>query len=421
MRHLVAASCRFPPVACGLLVLLALAVGSPSPAPHQPPRGIVQVASSEEPEQSLGERVNVAIDRGIEWLRGAQHEDGSWGPCISGGRYGSNVREERPCYISGPTTFAMFTLARCGISRKDAGMKKGLKWARERLITGMETGKLEGRSFASYEASSGILMLTALYDEGKVVKPARLWTGKPAGSAFSKRDWTLLGDLVVHLVGQVEDGKKERPGCQARNGGWGYWLEGASADVSATQFALLALREATRAGFPVEQVAPKVWEQARSYVMDQQLRDGGFRYDAEEPASGMVAAGTASLLILREQLEEAGSAAAKEELDRAITRGLDACGTYFLPDRNLVPSKKDTDSYHYCHLYAIERAGSLARKHLMGQRNWYAEGAQYLVNQQYEDGHWSDGTCMRPKDVLGTCFALLFLKRATRPAVITGG
>ena len=25
MRHLVAASCRFPPVACGLLVLLALA------------------------------------------------------------------------------------------------------------------------------------------------------------------------------------------------------------------------------------------------------------------------------------------------------------------------------------------------------------------------------------------------------------
>ena len=86
-----------------------------------------------------------------------------------------------------------------------------------------------------------------------------------------------------------------------------------------------------------------------------------------------------------------------------------------------MPSKKDTDSYHYCHLYAIERAGSLARKHLMGQRNWYAEGAQYLVNQQFEDGHWNDIRCMGPQDVLGTCFALLFLKRATRPAVITGG
>ncbi len=44
-------------------------------------------------------------------------------------------------------------------------------------------------------------------------------------------------------------------------------------------------------------------------------------------------------------------------------------------------------------------------------------GAEFLLAQQHADGSWNDATCMRPTDTLGTCFALLFLKKATIPAV----
>ena len=34
-----------------------------------------------------------------------------------------------------------------------------------------------------------------------------------------------------------------------------------------------------------------------------------------------------------------------------------------------------------------------------------------------QGGGWTDRSCMDPEDTLGTCFALLFLKKATLPAV----
>jgi hypothetical protein len=46
----------------------------------------------------------------------------------------------------------------------------------------------------------------------------------------------------------------------------------------------------------------------------------------------------------------------------------------------------------------------------MGRHEWYAEGAAYLLKEQQVDGSW------KPKDGTGavdTCFAILFLKRAT--------
>ena len=40
-----------------------------------------------------------------------------------------------------------------------------------------------------------------------------------------------------------------------------------------------------------------------------------------------------------------------------------------------------------------------------------------MVDFRKENGRWRDKTCMKPRDVLGTCFALLFLKRATVPVI----
>jgi hypothetical protein len=78
-------------------------------------------------------------------------------------------------------------------------------------------------------------------------------------------------------------------------------------------------------------------------------------------------------------------------------------------------------NWHLYYLYGLERAASLAGRGLIGQHDWYVEGAKHLVGMQKADGRWSTGALGSPgefegSDVLDTAWALLFLKRATRPA-----
>jgi hypothetical protein len=65
--------------------------------------------------------------------------------------------------------------------------------------------------------------------------------------------------------------------------------------------------------------------------------------------------------------------------------------------------------HHYYFLYALERAGRIYGIEKLGKHDWYHEGAGYLLDSQGEDGSWGN-----PVD---TCFALLFLRRATRPLI----
>ena len=64
--------------------------------------------------------------------------------------------------------------------------------------------------------------------------------------------------------------------------------------------------------------------------------------------------------------------------------------------------------WHYYYLYGLERMGALVGVAFLGEHDWYQEGARYLVARQDEEGSWQGGT-----DLSETCFALLFLKRAT--------
>ena len=75
-----------------------------------------------------------------------------------------------------------------------------------------------------------------------------------------------------------------------------------------------------------------------------------------------------------------------------------------------------TAEFVYYYLYALERAGILCGTEAMGTHRWYPEGAKFLVEKQSPDGQWEhDGDWNKP--VWNTCFAILFLKRATRPLV----
>ena len=54
----------------------------------------------------------------------------------------------------------------------------------------------------------------------------------------------------------------------------------------------------------------------------------------------------------------------------------------------------------------------LARMEQFGERPWYDDGARFLCTTQERSGRWSN--------TRDTCFALLFLKRATTPVAISG-
>ena len=365
---------------------------------------LAQGARAEEPSP---ETVSAAIEKGVSWLKGRQRDDGSFGPCVGGpvGYDGEKV-SSRECYALGPTAFALFTLAVCGVPKDDPVIERGMKWLKE--TPGRDYG------YASYESSAISLMLTAV--NGTRPPPnakARLrsTTQKPPpGSAFTPEEWRWMHERVRHLIGPDS--------CFRRDGGFGYHAgKGKYADVSATQFGILALRAASFAGYPVEKVRSRVWRDTAEFLKE--IGNGGFPYHGGHvPTRGMTAAGVSTLLVCREQLAFLN---AKEPrwLEDLLQGGLVFMDAAFDVRSNPSSHFHGADHYHYCHLYAIERAGVLSGRKEFGGKAWYPAGAAWLLEKQAPSGSWTDETCMDPQDTLGTCFALLFLKRAT--PVITPG
>lgn len=69
----------------------------------------------------------------------------------------------------------------------------------------------------------------------------------------------------------------------------------------------------------------------------------------------------------------------------------------------------------YYWLYAVERAGIFYGTEMLGGHEWYVEGARMLLEAQKPDGSWM--TPGADHAIWDTCFAILFLRRATRPLV----
>jgi hypothetical protein len=79
--------------------------------------------------------------------------------------------------------------------------------------------------------------------------------------------------------------------------------------------------------------------------------------------------------------------------------------------------KADSNWFYY--LYGVERACELAGVALVQDRDWYYEGALQMMALQQGNGAFPiDHPNAQVIDT--TCFAVLFLKKATMPAV-TGG
>ena len=181
-----------------------------------------------------------------------------------------------------------------------------------------------------------------------------------------------------------------------------YW------DNSCSQFAVLGLHSVAHAGIKVPK---EVWERVASHFREvHDGDDGGWSYHKGTCTGSMTCAGIASLLLAQHHLGEK-----KPTLDPAIVSGLEWLAGHFNLDKN-----PGSTGDHYYSLYGLERVGVLAGTEFLGDHEWYPEGARYLLKNQKPDGSWQSktGAPAGSHNVYqDTCYAILFLRRATLPPV----
>jgi hypothetical protein len=191
-------------------------------------------------------------------------------------------------------------------------------------------------------------------------------------------------------------------------------------DNSNTQFALLGLHEAAKAGVNVPRA---VWERSRKHFENTQLKDGGWAYRyysgmvarrGRSPSYGsMTATGVASLFICGQRLHVGGR--------KVFVRGAyPGCGKYRQNVRIAAGLKWLADNFtvkenpgrgrswlHY-YLYALERCGMITGLRHFGKHDWYRKGAEFLVKTE-RGGQWGS--------TYDTAFALLFMAKGNRPVL----
>jgi hypothetical protein len=358
-------------------------------------------------------RVNEAIDRGVAWLKPMQRGDGAWKTMYDRG------------YPLGPTALATLTLLKCGVKPGDPAITKAFAYLRDQPLN------------KTYEVGILLMAIAAKYEPQHETFEAdetdRYGNAKPKGpcaTGISKEDLAWMKRGVDFLVEQ-----------QNAQGVWRYPQGGL--DLSNTQYALLGLQAANRCG---SLVPTRVWLAALEYLVKNQESFGrpvmyrgnevrgryrfqwqepalvrGFRYVPGEngmrPTGSMTTAGLAGLIICQTELW--GSTRFKGDLRLSTRRGIRDAMAWLQEHYDVSTNPVETDdknpsafapfgkmdSWHLYYLYGLERAGILGRFRYLGEHDWYLDGAEVLLRDQTPQGGWGP--------MVDSCFALLFLKRAT--------
>lgn len=274
--------------------------------------------------------------------------------------------------------------------------------------------------------------------------------------AEDRRGWRYNMLFIQRRNGAKEDQVSRKTG---------HYIEPADQDLSSTQLATLALFSAHQFGVKIPR---DVWADIAIFSLSCQESEGpvherhhpgykagdyappkdharGFCYITDSPhrdearASGaMTACGIANVLMAKSVLSESAGGRTllgkqkhrlNSRIETAVWDGLAWLDLHWSAWDN----PQDRGSYGLYYLYGLERALDLLGKELVGSHLWYREGAEQILAHQKEvalrkkakEGqetgvYWETKTTHRPYDVLDTCFALLFLRRATR-GLVPGG
>ncbi|HZE97631.1 MAG TPA: hypothetical protein VE981_11440 [Planctomycetota bacterium] len=224
-------------------------------------------------------------------------------------------------------------------------------------------------------------------------------------------------------------GKKEKPKVKSKIPVKKMKDGPATGDNSNSQYAALGLRACHDAGIllpkdPV-QLARKWWiESQHDKEEDKGVATGGdlpgtprgWCYSKQSVCSknhrayaSMTAGAVGALAICDFILDQ------DRKKDMAIKSGLAWLNAHWSVTANEGPVEFDTSSKteYYYFLYALERTGMLLDVPAIAKHDWYQEGAVAILDAQKADGSWFGGA-NRCKPTWDTCFAILFLKKATQ-------
>lgn len=316
-------------------------------------------------ELALKPQIDQAIDRGVQYLIEQQFRDGSWG-----------VHGE---FLGGRTGLCLYTLLQCGVPREHSVV--------QRAVARLDAIEPE----TTYATACMILAYDALRD--------------------GRED-------------RIESWVKKLVDWQTPRGDWGYPQR--HPDLSNTQYAALGLWVATKRGIKVDPACfMALLDRLEDYREEPRMVDdpdavagrtgvgkvevAGFRYRPEnnqKVTGSMTSAGIAVLAICKAGLGKRLTSAVR----RRIERLQDGAVRWFA--LNFTAARNPNGAHHLYYLYGVERVGALLQTEQFGAHWWYVEGAQQLLKTQ-RDGAWGN--------VNDTCFALLFLRRATNSRAATTG
>jgi hypothetical protein len=312
-----------------------------------------------------------SIERATEWLIRQQQPDGSWQAMRS-----DNQRV-------GATGLVLLALANAGVPADHPAMKRSLDWMRSQKPEETYAVSLQTMALAMVSPAADRVIL-----ERNVawLESAQVNQGRAAGS------WTY---------------------GQARGAGAG--------DNSNSQFAVLALHEAARAGV---RVRDETWTLAQQYWNSCANSDGSWGYTIGSAAGtgSMTCAGIASIWITAEHTGRPDALAARESVSccggggspKSLERGLQWLGRRFSVTEN---PGTNGQTWLYYYLYGLERVGRFTARRYIGEADWFLEGARmFVATQDGLTGRFPGG---RIEDqVVATSFALLFLAKGRRPVIV---
>jgi hypothetical protein len=149
----------------------------------------------------------------------------------------------------------------------------------------------------------------------------------------------------------------------------------------------------------------------------------GFAYrEPDDPVyGGMTSAGVSGLLLAREGLVAQGSTdrALLRRIDGGVRDGFAWLARHFSVRVNPGDAER-ADNHRGYYLYCLERCCELARVARLQGRDWYYEGGMQLLLAQRPDGSFQSGHAST-LTLDSTCFAVLFLSKASAKGPITGG
>ncbi len=373
----------------------------PKKPSEPPPKTPVAVAPLEAaPCRLEPSKVNVAIGRGVGFLKGRID------PILE------NVGEQRLLEL------VLWTLVHAGVSESDPDFQQ--------LLKNMLVGPLE----RTYNVALQAMILEELHRVNyqlRIQQCAQFlvdnqcqngqWSyGTP--SLFARDIHTGLGRDMATLAARlpvreyVPDGPRLKPRVKTFVRVWKKREGPPTGDNSNSQYALLGLRSCHDAGvvLPPEviRLAQKWWREAQHDDPRRDPSEGqGWGYggrNQDRAYGSMTAGGVASLAICDYILRE------DWRRDRSLQKGLLWLARHFSVTEN--PHREGHPQWLYYYLYGLERAGVFTGVEKMGVHDWYARGALSLLETQQPDGSWPGG-----QPVQDACFAILFLRRATRPLV----